>query len=503
MKTKFFTFTFRFLISTFDLIIDWLLLYEVIGIEQGLVFGPFPESASCLLILFSCIGTVTYIAELVLNIVDFVVEKDDFLPAGLLDNVNLVSLWVEDVPLIMMSVYMAGCRDAAVTILLLVKAFSTLLEVFVNVGIIIAKYNIDRTRTVVAKFDEKKPSRWLKIPLFISLVLMVIGSTLVFSLGSYFTDSKNVIQLPSSLDFSYETYKGMNYLQGSGVYMNFDLDQPGVVTMTSEQWMSLLTLENIRSAESQPVLVRVTYDSNPNTWLWIQSTSSDDLTSPELSICYSTQSSPMSVLTTCSDDLQMTSNATSIVFKFVYKSPSNSKPLGDLYYNYGVSSPTNIESCNDIESAPSFSLRYFKVTSNLNDISPLLFISDVSGEYYKTGVSLNSVPESGKTGLFECGCTGKSVPEQDKSISIPCLQWNTVFPISSTIPVTSPTPVSTITRSKPSSTTSPTTTPTPPTTQTTSLSTSTTPTTPVTTQTHTTTVTSSTTSTTPTTIPPS
>ncbi|XP_033756636.1 mucin-5AC-like [Pecten maximus] len=496
MRPTFIAFTLRLLVSTFDLIIDWLLYYEVSGLKPGLVFGPFSDAVLGLFVFFGCIGTVIYIVEIVLNVVGFFAAKDDLLPNGLLNNVNLVSLWIEDVPLIMMSVYMAGCRDKAVTVLMLVKALSTLLEVFVNLGIIIAEYILNKKHTTVIKFGEKEAAKWLKIPLGISLFIMMIGSMLVFGLGNYYTGSKNVIRLSSPLGVNSGKYSSLNYLDGSGIYMNFDNGQTDVITMDTYEWISLIDLESIMSTNSSSFMVRVTYDSNPNTRLWIQSSSSSDLSSPESSTCYSTQTSPLSILTTCSTDFEITSNTKSIVFKFVYESPSNSKPLGDVYYNYGMASIETMNPCFLPEATPEFSLSYFKATSNKHNSSHLMTLSNVSGHYYKSGSDLQDVSEAWRTGKFGCGHTGRSIPKLETSISVPCLVWGLTRTLS-----TSTSPTTTTTLSKTTTSVVNNSTHTVNTTSTTPVTVNTTSTTPVTVNTTSTTpVTVNTTSTTPVTV---
>lgn len=399
--------------ATFDIICDWLMYYEISGLQQGLVFGPFSENVVNSLFVFCCIGSFIYILDLVFGIIDL--KWDELFPLWLLSALNVLNIWVEDVPQILLNVYIAGCREEAVTILQMVKAVATLVEVVTNISVAIAK-------TCYTKFKSNKSNengKWLAIPIGIGLTVMFIGSILVFTLTHFYLDSGNKIKFYNPTSFYAGNYDSHKYLNKSGIHMNFDPGQTNIVNMDSTQWIKLIDVTDVTSGETGTVVVSVKYDSSPNTRLWIQSTTSAVVTSADKSICYDTSTTPFPVVTTCATDLPATAATTSVVFRFVYMTPSGATPLGDIIYNYRVYEGN----CVTTSSVPMFSLAYYNVESDVDGAFPLVAVSSTTGKYYSPWDTLEDISESWKTGHFGCRPTGRTAPKLDTGIIVPCASW--------------------------------------------------------------------------------
>lgn len=407
------------LVNSFELICDWLVYYEISGLQQGLVFGPFDDSVVISLIVFSGIGCVIFMVDLILNVIDL--SQEDCLPLWLLDAVNLISIWIEGIPQIALNIFIAGCREEAVSILQMAKAIAALVKVIAIIGIAIANhiYNNSKGKTY-------KTGYLLKIPIGIGLTIILIGSLGVFGLTQFFLNSENTIQFSSPTTFNGLEYDTDKYFNDAGVYMNFNAGQTGIVGMNSNEYLKLTDLKSITEGQSGTVVASVSYDST-NTALWIQSTTSSNVMSSEKSSCYSISALPFQTSTTCNTDLPLSSATTSLVIQFVYKSASVQVPLGDIYYNYAVTTYTAGGACISSTSIPSFSLSYFKVVTSTN-VDPLVTLTGTNVEFYTSGSTIQDVTEAWKTGKFMCDPTGRSSPKMDTSITVPCLTWGQAVP---------------------------------------------------------------------------
>ncbi|OWF53703.1 uncharacterized protein LOC110446033 [Mizuhopecten yessoensis] len=412
-KCKLVIFIVSILSRTFDLACDWLIYYEVSGLEQGLVFGPFSTGLEISLLVFCGIGSAVYILDVILGLVDL--NHEDYLPAWLLDGVNVVSIWFADVPQILINVYIAGCREEAISILQMAKAIATLVEVLTNIGFAFAK-------SCYIKFKSKKTERngiFLKVFIGIGLTVMLVGSIMVFGLTHFYLDSDKVVQFYSPQSFYSGKYDSHKYLNRSGINMHFDSGQSTIVTMNPGQWIKLADITDATSGTSQSVVASVKYNSSPNTRIWIQSTTLSDLTAAEKSTCYDTSTTPFTVVTSCSTDLPATAVTTSVVLKFVYQVPSSATPLGDINYNFRVYEG----SCVATASNPQFSLGYSNVLSSVDNSLPLEALSVTTGQYYVSVTSLQGISKAWKTGQFGCESTGSTAPKLDTAIIISCVTW--------------------------------------------------------------------------------
>jgi hypothetical protein len=101
-------------IDSVDMISDWLFYNDMFLLEKGLVFGPMESSLINALFAFSIIGSLTFFLEVSL------VGKQIFQPDDMawidVDYVSAVTVWIEEMPQITISVIIASCREDAVSI---------------------------------------------------------------------------------------------------------------------------------------------------------------------------------------------------------------------------------------------------------------------------------------------------------------------------------------------------------------------------------------------------
>lgn len=106
-----------------DFVSDWLLFIDVSLLQDGLVYGPVEKSVLYALLAFSIVGTLTFTFE-VLNFWYEVFRNNAWMDSEL---ASAITIWVEDLPQIVINVYIAWCREDAISVFQLVKASITLL----------------------------------------------------------------------------------------------------------------------------------------------------------------------------------------------------------------------------------------------------------------------------------------------------------------------------------------------------------------------------------------
>ena len=113
-------------LGLFDMVTDWLLFTDVSLMEEGLVYGPPGKATIYALLTFSTIGSVTFLFEVVNLWLDLYKEK----PWVHTDIASALTIWIEDLPQIIINVTIAACREYSLSVYQLIKAS----------GVFISKY---------------------------------------------------------------------------------------------------------------------------------------------------------------------------------------------------------------------------------------------------------------------------------------------------------------------------------------------------------------------------
>ena len=174
-------------IDSADMINDWLFYNDMHLLQKGLVFGPIESSLLNTLLAFSIIGVLTFLLEVIL------VGREIFQPdEGSwidIDYVSTVTVWIEEVPQITLSVIIASCREEAVSIYQISKASVVIIGCILRLIIAIIRFCFRRRKE---NYENEKIFKSFYALFLVGLILSVIGSILVFIFSHALSDGGQI-----------------------------------------------------------------------------------------------------------------------------------------------------------------------------------------------------------------------------------------------------------------------------------------------------------------------
>ncbi len=222
-----------------DMINDWLFYNDMFLLEKGLVFGPMESSLINALFAFSIIGSLTFFLEVSL------VGKQIFQPDDMawvdVDYVSAVTVWIEEVPQITISVIIASCHEEAVSIFQISKASVVIIGCVLRLIIAIIRFCYRRRRE---NYENEKIFKSCYAVLLVGLILSVIGSSLVFFFSHALSDGGQIkFQEPTEfLKMKRDTTK---YYDQVGIYLDGRELPINAQMRMNYDWIKLVDLTDI------------------------------------------------------------------------------------------------------------------------------------------------------------------------------------------------------------------------------------------------------------------
>ncbi|XP_021370879.1 uncharacterized protein LOC110461646 [Mizuhopecten yessoensis] len=386
--------------DVFDFIMDWVFYDDIKNAQDGLVFGPHDKKLVMATLVFCIIGTVTFITECVINRLEYKWnKKNNWRWSEKLDTISkisevmtMITLFIEDLPQILINLVIASCREDVTNIVQIVKATSALVEVVLLLVIMSVKYCQAKRQGEIEGWRKKI----FGVTIFNSILILGLSSA-VFYLEINFNKEK--------IDFDSHGLEGREadrYLQGVDVFMK----SPTIPNMADDQWLNITDVKTITKFPDQSSNIVVSVFVNEQYgWMNKQSTSSGETLS-----CYqATQTSMMSPLPSakCRELLSNATGGTYITVKLEYVLPNRHQPLGDILYNYRVTD----KNCRPISSpGVPLTFKYFKG-------KPDIMIS----HFFTRTTDLDDVRDVWKTGRAYCTSTAREHPKFSSAVQVPCV----------------------------------------------------------------------------------
>ncbi|XP_033755576.1 uncharacterized protein LOC117338360 [Pecten maximus] len=367
-----------------DFIMDWVFYDDIKNAEDGLVFGPQKNQLVTASFVFCIIGTITFLIELIIDILDYKWNTD--LLSDISDVMTVITLLIEDLPQVLINFVIALCREDVTNIVQIMKASSSIIEVIIAVIIMLVKY---------CRKDEKGKLRkcCFKATLILSAIILAF-SAVVFYLETNFAKAR--------INFDSHGLEGPEadrYLLGVDIFMK----SSALPSITSDQWLNITSIQTITRLPSQSQSVGLLVTAQ---YVWMMKVPT---LSGESLPCYNiTQASILNPLppAQCPGIPLFTEDSRYITVKLTYVVPNRRQPLGDILYNYQVTD----QNCTPV-STPPVTLKYFKGKSDRKDDQILIPPSD-----------LQDVREVWKTGRGSCKSTARERPKLSSTMDVPCVQ---------------------------------------------------------------------------------
>lgn len=420
---------FGLLVNALDFISDWLFYVSTKEVEKGLVYGPIDPIQVTALLVFSIIGSVGFVVEIVVFF--FELKKDDDHHGDVfLDLFSGIIIWIEDIPQVIISFSIALCREEAISIFQLTKA-----------GIVLVGTVITVTATLI-RFCKKCDStpRVCAVRLILMLGILIEGG---FAVGIFYltqteldTHGDVAFKVPTTVFDDH--LSDHQYLTNVHVFIshldifdawNLDTNKHDLVV----NWLRLFSLNGLK--EKSWLSFKLNYQhvgiQVVNMAIWfiagIQAHSNATWT---LSQCYSINQNTAEVTvlpdTTCVHEILDGNSSTSLFLDFRYEQPDKGmfyqkRIFGEIFFNMRV---CNDGSSNDTHSfIPPVMLHYFHVSNLETDGNVTHLYTDrteVVRFYRNQSPDMTDVVDVWKTGWNKCSSTGSLSPVLDRNIKIEC-----------------------------------------------------------------------------------
>ena len=395
-------------IDSVDMISDWLFYNDMFLLEKGLVFGPMESSLINALFAFSIIGSLTFFLEVSL------VGKQIFQPDDMawvdVDYVSAVTVWIEEMPQITISVIIASCREDAVSIFQISKASIVLIGSVLRLIIAIIIFCYRKRRE---NYENVKIFNSCYSVLLVGLIYCAIGSTLVliFSYALPEGGGKIKFQKPTEFLKEHDTFK---YYYQVGIYLDGRELPINAQTSMNYDWIKLIDLTDIER-NIYPAK-KIKFSKTGSTKIQIQTILDRD-SKPwkvENAECYNTNDKwVVSNTSQCQNLFDTNETTADVTIYFTFIQQSTYLIMGDVKYNtLYTTSPTG---CSDSSgNYTQLTLKYFKAKTRQDDtLSKFFKLED-----------LVPISEAWKTGFTKCKSTGSESPNWDKSITVDYKCWS-------------------------------------------------------------------------------
>lgn len=401
-----------------DLISDWLLFRDVFSTEEGLVYGPPEDALTYALLSFSILGTLTFLFEVV-NLWWEIFRDNPWIDSDLASS---ITIWVEDVPQIIINVLIVLCREEAISYFQLVKASVLIIGVVIRIIVSLIRY-CSKKNLKEAKKHTPESRRHVAYRVFIMFGLMCVlgGSIAIFMLTQFERHPDGSIQFNLPKTAFEGKFHEEKYFDNVSIYLN----HPVLDSSTGNsdvQFIRLISIYDIRNKADK--IFKLSYDENTKTnfIIW-ESDNSRNLQTKE---CFSINkvTKLVTISPSCSASF-ITSQKSEFTFKFHFLHPSIPELIfGDITYNVKVQENGNChDPTSDIVTNPnqrsgtgnarSAVIHYYR--THLSSDSHLL-----TTRLYEYPSDLTDIAEIWKTGFASCESSGSLAPHRDTSLSTAC-----------------------------------------------------------------------------------
>lgn len=419
------TFVFLLGIDVADLLCDWLFYADVSMIEPGLVYGVPDQHAVNALLAFSVIGSVTFFVECINLWLEF------FKGGTCIDSdvLSATVVWVEDVPQIVLSLYLALCREEAISVFQLMKAVVVTLGIFVRLLVLVVKFCHDNL-----------PDHHKKIKAVIAAgTLVELGCAVgIFILTQTELSGAGEVAFRVPTTVLEERYNDHNYFTNVSVFASkpryFDhrgLDPDKLDKVVN--WLQLTPINNIRYGVDDTFSLRFETKGTDALKMAVWVKRDQKWQTPD---CYEVNHT-LGVITreaniTCGSDGYFGHDSSQVFIRFQYDPPKRifkKRLFGQIYYNAKIlenGTCTGLDRNSDVigrnpTDPEALVLHYFRT-----DVSAPGAHVHFPGEggaarfFRNEKPELTDVKEVWKTGWKRCETTGSLAPVLDTDLEVEC-----------------------------------------------------------------------------------
>ncbi|CAG5116472.1 unnamed protein product [Candidula unifasciata] len=412
-----------------DFVSDWLFFADVAIAEKGIVYGQPDRAAVWCLLLFSIIGTFTFLFECA-NLWWEFFRNNPWIDS---DWLSAIVIWIEDIPQVLISMYLALCREEPISVFQLLKAAVILIGVVIRIIVTSVKYC--NKEAVRSHYHVK-----IKAVIMIGIIIEACTAAAIFFLTQ--TERGNsgevTFRVPSTV--MEETFNDQRYFTNVSIFFH-DADSFDVGNLDPNKtdytvnWIRLTFVSDLRQSSHAPSF-KIDYGYISSSIMNLAISEKRDGGNWTLSECYEIDIFNDTFAdiknTTCLKNIKP-ANLTSIFITLWYEKPGSlfkKKVFGDIHMDIhklqGVncSAVTQWEDTveNSVKNKVSLTFHYYRTsdTPNYQDLRHLLYQSGVPRFYRNIDSNLLDTRVIWKTGWNQCSCNGNFAPVLDTDQSLTC-----------------------------------------------------------------------------------
>ena len=430
-KCDIFIFVVVVILDLSDLFSDWLLYYDVKNVEPGLVYGVPEQGVVTCLLVFSIIGTITFVFEIVNLAVELCSKSGK--PWLNVDLVAALTLWLEDIPQITINVVIAWCREDPISIFQTVKASIIIVGIIIRFLISLFRYCNNESRLEL-KTKTAKARRHVcyRVMIVLGLILNFAGAVAVFVFTQTQRDSDGTWKYPVPETVFEDRYNDDRYFRNVSIYVHHrTFDDKGPL-QAGGNWMRVFTINDIRSQPDKELMFRYEFQENSSAISMILSNNVHRLSTRPVE-CY--------ILTKSDTTLRKEENCQNIIspaskqtmtLKFSFTPPSRTFSFrrlifGDIKFNAKYTDANGY--CEDIPTesltdkivsgfANSITVNYYR--THVSEKNHVIVSGETGARFYRQS-DLTDITRVWSTGWGRCEPKGSLAPHIDRDIAVPCV----------------------------------------------------------------------------------
>lgn len=414
-------------LNAVDMIADWLLFRDVFETQEGLVYGPPDKAITYSLLTFSILGTLTFLFE-VANLWWEIYRQNPWINS---DFASAIVIWIEDIPQIIINLFIALCREEAISYFQLVKASVIIASVIIRIIVSLVQY-CSKKNLAELKEHTKTSCRHVtyRFMIMIGLIGIFSCSIAVFFLTQFerTEDGKIKFNLPKT---AFEgLYDEERYFKNVSMYFHHPLIDFGNGNLDDDDvnWIRLISLYDVR--EKNKEVFKLEYDQTKTKIVIWQTNSGGTLV---INDCYTLDRTAKTVTqgSSCASHISGQKSAFIFEFEFIKKKIPN-LIFGDVRFNIivkenGLCHPpstslvTKLRDRRDKSTNQIHPVIHYYRTNNVNEDHHLLWTSATNGaRFYRNKADLIDIATVWRTGFAYCDSTGSLAPHLYTGISVNC-----------------------------------------------------------------------------------
>ncbi|XP_052092924.1 uncharacterized protein LOC127729231 [Mytilus californianus] len=414
-----------------DVFSDWSLFCDVIKIKRGLVFGPPETRIIYALLCFSVLGTITFSVEIVNVWLEIFYHQPIIDP----ELASLCTIWIEDVPQIFINIFIALCREYAISYYQVVKAVVIILGSLARVLMALVRF-VDRQQD--DETEDKPPKTGLRhltyrVLIILGLLLLFFSSITLCFLTLFEHTPNGYIKFGTPKGLYHGKYDSEKFFNNVSIYLNLPILEFDNTTDNSNiNWIRLTSIYDIKERNSDTV--KLSYDSSTKTKfvLWHSGLTNQSIL--EARECFHFNSKNKTLLkgpNDCENFLRKESTNSVIIQFILIPEKIPQLAFGDIHYNIrfrdqdGCHNMT-IQAVSDISHRINGGyyhpvIHYYRSYFNVSGTNHLVWESATNPRFYHQKTDLIDITSVWKTGFAFCESTGSLAPHKDSSIGVNCI----------------------------------------------------------------------------------